>query len=170
MASIDKNLQKDETIVKKMRPHWALLAPPILVLIALSVLFYFSHRGLVSALPHRSPIIDQILLYAYLLFLFVWALIPFLRWLTTKYLFTNQRIVTHTGILRTQERIIPLDRINELECSRSILERLYGSGSIVIEPAARNEIIIKHVRHAQEIQNQIYGYTRSQEGQARRPD
>lgn len=166
MARIDKNLKPNEKVIQRMRPHWALLVKPVLVIIALTALFIFSHKGLVSSLPHRSKVVDQILLGVYLVFLFAWAFVPFLRWKTTKYLLTNERIIMHTGIIKTQEQMILLNRINDTKCNRSILERLYGAGSIEIEAAAKDSIIIKHIKNAEDIQNQIYTYIPSR-GQSR---
>ena len=158
MAKIDQDLIPGENVIRKMRPHWALLAKPFFIMIHLSVVLFFAHKGLSKGLPHRSPAIDQVLLGVYVAFLLVWAGVPFLRWFTTKYIFTDKRIMTRVGILRIEGETIPLVKINNLTYKRSLLERLYGSGSLVIEAASKGEIVIRHVRGAENIQKQIYEY------------
>ena len=72
------------------------------------------------------------------------------------YLFTDQRIITRTGLFKIDGETIPLNKINSISFSKTLIERLYGSGSLVIESAARNEAVIKHVRGAENIQREIY--------------
>lgn len=156
MARIDKELTSDEQVILRMRPHWVLLMKPLLVLAGLTVTFFYAHKGLVSGLPHRSPIIDKIVLGTYVVLLIAWTVIPFLKWVTTKYIFTDKRIITRVGIIKIEGETIPLNRINNLTYTRSLMERLYGAGSLVIEAAAKNEIIIQHIRGVEKVEKQIY--------------
>ena len=61
---------------------------------------------------------------------------PFLyRWLQNKnkiYLVTTQRFYVEEGILSKSQREIPLNKINDLTMRQSILQRIFGSGNIIL--------------------------------------
>ena len=145
-----------ENVIQQMHPHWALLAKPLLNLIGLIGLVYLYFHFFHMWLPNHSPKIDLVFLTITGIALIPWVVAPYVKWATTMYLFTDQRIVTRTGLFRIEGETIPLNKINSISFSKSLLERLYGSGSLKIESAAEDEAIIKHVRGAENIQREIY--------------
>lgn len=152
----EQSLVPGEKIIKQMRPHWALLFKPVAGAILLSGALWLSLKGMHLVYPNHSGKIDTGFLVVYLLFLFPWVIVPFLKWATTMYLFTDQRIITRTGLLRISGESISLSKVNSVQFTKSLLERLYGSGSLIIESAAENAVVIKHVRGAENIQREIY--------------
>ena len=60
-------------------------------------------------------------------------LIVYLKWNTTDFILTTDRLITREGILSRRSREIPLDRINDLACHQSLFERMIHSGDLMIE-------------------------------------
>jgi uncharacterized membrane protein YdbT with pleckstrin-like domain len=60
-------------------------------------------------------------------------LIVYLKWRTTDFVLTSDRLVTRTGILSRSSREIPLERINDLSCHQSLFERLIRAGDLMVE-------------------------------------
>ena len=79
-----------------------------------------------------------------------------IRWATTRYLFTSHRILTTTGLFVVSGESIALNKIQTIQFKKTLLERLLGSGSLVIESAAENEIIISNVTGAEDVHRSVY--------------
>jgi uncharacterized membrane protein YdbT with pleckstrin-like domain len=73
-----------------------------------------------------------------------WTFIPFLRWRTTTYTITTRRLITRSGILNKTGKDLPLNRINEVASQRSLLDRMFGCGSLHVQTAAEAGVIVLH--------------------------
>jgi uncharacterized membrane protein YdbT with pleckstrin-like domain len=76
------------------------------------------------------------------LFLMVWLIVPVLRWRTTTYELTTKRLRTRFGIITRKGRDIPLTRINDVSFEKGLLDRLLGSGRLVVESAGEHGQIL----------------------------
>ncbi|MFL6026184.1 MAG: PH domain-containing protein, partial [Friedmanniella sp.] len=65
-----------------------------------------------------------------------WCLLPFLRWRTTTYTLTNRRLITRSGILNKVSMDLPLARVNDVASERSLLDRLFGCGTLRVQTAS----------------------------------
>jgi membrane protein YdbS with pleckstrin-like domain len=65
-----------------------------------------------------------------------WCLLPLLRWRTTTYTLTNRRLVTRSGILTKVSMDLPLARVNDVASERSLLDRVFGCGTLNVQTAA----------------------------------
>ena len=73
----------------------------------------------------------------------IWlVLLPFLRWRTTTYTITNRRLITRSGILNKVGKDLPLNRINEVSYERSLMDRILGCGSLIVQTAAEDGTIV----------------------------
>ncbi len=85
------------------------------------------------------------------------AVVPFLRWRFTMFVLTSDRLITRTGILSKHSKEIPLERINDVAFSQTILERMLGAGDLFIESAGeRGQTRITDVRKPEQMQLMIY--------------
>lgn len=73
-----------------------------------------------------------------------WVLLPFLRWVTSRYTVTNRRLITRSGILTRTGRDIPLYRINDVSYEKSLTDRLLGCGTLVISDATDKAGVTLH--------------------------
>jgi uncharacterized membrane protein YdbT with pleckstrin-like domain len=58
---------------------------------------------------------------------------PVVRWRTTHFVVTNRRVLVREGVLTRHGMDIPLRRISSVQFRNSLLERMLGSGTLVIE-------------------------------------
>jgi len=70
------------------------------------------------------------------------VLVPFLRWRTTTYTITNRRLITRSGILNKIGKDLPLNRINEVSYERSLMDRILGCGSLHVQTAAEDGMVV----------------------------
>jgi uncharacterized membrane protein YdbT with pleckstrin-like domain len=145
-----KLLNDDEEIVLDLHPHWWFFAPPLLALIAALIL------GIVALVNdvHTALKIPVGLIVLGLLAWFGWR---YLRWITTNFVVTSDRLIYRHGVLSKHGIEIPLDRVNTVFFRQSIFERIVGAGDLVIESASETgRQRFSNVRKPSAVQNEIY--------------
>ena len=71
---------------------------------------------------------------------------PVLRWRTTTYELTTRRMRVRAGVVTRHGRDIPLARINDVSFEKGPLDRLLGSGRLVVESAGEHgQIVLKDI-------------------------
>src|SRR6059058_5256599 len=108
MAYPRKLLGEGETVVLDLHPHWKVMFLPFLELLAVLALAGFLLAVVDGSTAHYAIVGVGLLL---LLVLFV---IPLLKWRTTHFVVTSERVVMRSGVLGRQGRDIPLNRINDV--------------------------------------------------------
>ena len=164
MAFPDSILDDDEQVIRNLRPHWRRIVGPVALLpivVGLASFGWFTRAVRECATPLRYAI-----LIVGLLILLRWTVRSLLFWFTTRYVVTNRRVLMRNGVLRRTGRDVPLTRINDVSFSRTIVERFFGSGTLVIESAGdRGQVMLRDVPHVEAVQRDIY---RLVEGEAQR--
>ena len=124
----EEHLADGETIVMQLRTHPKKVIKPILLLLVLIAIIIALW---VLPLPVDQTVLGFATLVLVLLGLIAVAA-PFLRWRTTRYIITNQRVAMRTGILTQTGRDIPLYRINNVTFEKQLSDRIFGCGTLVI--------------------------------------
>jgi uncharacterized membrane protein YdbT with pleckstrin-like domain len=133
MSYPEKFLTEGEHVVVQFRPHWRLLAIPVLWLfvgIAMIVVLYT-----VVDIANLAKIIITVLIVAAMIPLVV---APFIRYWFTAYVLTNERLITRSGVVARSGIEIPLENITNVVFNQSVIERLLQSGDLLIESAGES--------------------------------
>jgi uncharacterized membrane protein YdbT with pleckstrin-like domain len=149
------SMNEDEKIVLDLHPHWGQLVLPAIVLVVVCGLGGYG----IAAAPHGSAHqIVQWIILAVAIVLIVWfTVLPYLRWVTTRYVLTTDRLILRTGIVARHGRDVPLNRVNDVSFSENLLERILRSGTLVIESAGeRGQITLANVPHVEHVQRELY--------------
>lgn len=168
MAYPQKLLSADEEIVHELRPHWKQLVRPVLVLLVVAgaggLGFGFVPQGRFQGQGRIAVVAAAVVL------LLVFTVLPWLRWRTTLFVLTTERLITRQGILARSGRDIPYGRINDVSFEHSAFERLLGCGSLVVESAGeRGQVILTDIPHVERIQRELYELSEDDESRRRRP-
>lgn len=149
MAYPRKLLNDGEEIRVEVMPHWSMLFRPAVVSVAgLLLLVIAAGAGggpwtLVAAV--------------------VWALC--LGWLgivwlvrsTTEVVVTTDRLISRTGVFAKTGIEIPLERVNNIMFRQTVVERLLGSGDLLVESAGESgQQRFTDIPRPSWVQNQIY--------------
>jgi len=148
-----KHLNDDEHLVVDLHPHWIFLAPSVVALIAAVAIGIAVLTLTDGTTENVLRIIAGLLVLAAL----VWFGVRYAKWLTTEFAVSNHRVMSRWGVLSKHGRQIPLERINTVEFSQSLFERMLGAGDLGIESASdggREEFT--DIRHPDEVQREIY--------------
>jgi membrane protein YdbS with pleckstrin-like domain len=163
MGYPQKLLSDGETIQFEMKPHWRALIVPVIVLAALAFggtwLFFWTD----------NQILRWVILAA-ALFILVWRVIlPFLRWATTQFVFTNRRVIVRRGLLTKQGRDMPLSKVNNVSFSVPLMGRVLNYGRLVIQSAGEDsDLDIDDVPNVEEIQRDVYRLFEEDDARRRR--
>ncbi|MGH8889199.1 MAG: PH domain-containing protein [Acidothermaceae bacterium] len=144
-----------EEIVLDLHPHWGQLVVPALVLLVVCGLGGYG----IAAAPHGSAhrIVQWIILAVAVVLIFWFTVLRYLRWVTTRYVLTTDRLIIRTGIVARHGRDVPLNRINDVSFSETLFERILRSGTLVVESAGeRGQISLTDVPGVEHVQRELY--------------
>ena len=74
----------------------------------------------------------------------VFVLVPFLKWLSTTYAFTNRRLITRSGVLSRRGHDIPVHRISDVAFERGLMDRFLGCGTLIVSDASETGRVELH--------------------------
>lgn len=80
-----------------------------------------------------------------------------LPWTFTKYALTEDRLFVTSGLLKTQEDEVRLYRIMDLTLSRTLMQKIFGLGTIVVSSADRSlgNFELKNIKNPGEVREQL---------------
>ena len=154
-----KNLNDNETVALDMHPHWWYFWEPALTLIgilivAIIILVQTDSGGVGSFL--RWVTVIAIVAGA------VWLVRRYMKWISTNFVITSNRIIFRQGILSKSGVEIPLDRVMNVNFHQGILERMLGAGDLLIESGGEDgQSRFTDIRHPDRVQNLIHSEVES---------
>jgi uncharacterized membrane protein YdbT with pleckstrin-like domain len=146
-------LNEGEHVVLSTRTHVKALILPAAVLIVIAAL-----SGYLATLPDGDHAgVWQLVLWVLTAALVVWfCVVPFLRWLTTTYTFTNRRLITRTGLLTRRGHDIPMNRISDISYEKGLVDRLFGCGTLVVSDASElGRVELKDIPQVEQAQLRV---------------
>ncbi len=151
MGFPENELTSNEHVVKHIHPHWKALVGPIAVLVIVLA-------GLGWAWAASLNSILLLILAVIGLALIIWlTVLPYMKWHSTHYVFTNERVITRTGVLSRDMESIPLNRVNDVSSHQSFFDRLFGSGSLTIESAGdHGQDTFKEIPHVTRVARELH--------------
>lgn len=156
MAYPRKLLSEGEEVVLETRTHWKALVLPVLELLVILAV-----TGFVLGVYEDRPVAATWTIggVAALLVL-VTFVIPLLRWRTTLFVLTTQRVITRQGILTKSGRDIPHARINDVAFSHGIVDRVLRCGTLTVESAGeRGQVVLSDIPHVETVHRTLYELT-----------
>ncbi len=164
-------LNEGEEIAYDLRPHWWYFLQPGIVAIGVVAL-------LVGVLRLDGD------LRAAGLWVFaaaagswaVWSSWELLKWRSTHFVVTSDRLVFRSGVLTRHGREIPLERVDDVTFRQSLWERIIGTGDLLVESAGEQDRQrFTDIPHPETVCQEIYRRIEAREarrarGTARRSD
>ncbi len=154
MAYPDDLLVEGEQVVMHRHPHWKLLVVPVLVLLV--VVGLGSFLAALVATQSWAPWAWVALVGLGGALVFWLTVLPVIRWRTTHFVVTTRRVLVREGVLTRHGIDIPLDRINSVQFRHTLVERLVGCGTLVIESASEEPLEFDDVPDVERVYLQLY--------------
>jgi uncharacterized membrane protein YdbT with pleckstrin-like domain len=150
-----KNLNANETVALDMHPHWWYFAEPAFALVVAIVL------GIVVLVKTDDGTSGRRAAGWLALVLLVvtafWLIGRYLKWVTTNFVITSQRLIFRQGVFAKSGIEIPLERVNNVNFNQSVFERILGAGDLLIESGGEDgQQRFTDIRHPDKVQNLVH--------------
>lgn len=158
MAYPDDVLSVDKHLVLHRRPHWktfigAVLLGVLLTLVA-SVLWWWISNGSLTGV--WLWLANGAVAVLWIIAMSVWFLSPLIRWATTHFVITDRRVMFRTGVFTRSGIDIPLLRINTVQFTHGFIDRLLGTGTLIIESASDDPLRFQHIPQVESVHSKLY--------------
>jgi uncharacterized membrane protein YdbT with pleckstrin-like domain len=170
MAFPRELLAEHEELIFEKRPHWVALVPAVLWTIGLLVALLLGYRALDAIFDDgatTSKGVFAVVVTGLWLFLAVKA---YFQWRFTLFVLTTDRLITRSGVIAKHSKEIPLERINDVTFTQSVIERMLGAGDLLLDSSGDlGPARITAVQKPEEVQLIIYKETEKNENRMRTP-
>lgn len=153
MAFPRKLLNDGEELILDLRPHWIYLAPSLTALI----LAVIAGLYVILAVHGTTQKWTGVPVGLIVLIVLVWFGAKYLRWVSTNFVLTGDRVLSRRGVFAKSGMEIPLERINTVTFNQGVFERLVGAGDLGIESASEGgRETFSDIRRPAHVQREIY--------------
>jgi uncharacterized membrane protein YdbT with pleckstrin-like domain len=150
----DDVLTDEEDVVLHLHPHAkAVVRPALVIALALAVTIV----AWVMLPPNDGGRIGVAVVGTIgLFFALTRGVWPLLVWRCTHYVFTDERILLQHGVLTRERRDLPLNRVNDHVTSQSVVDRVFGCGTLRIDSIGDQAAEMVAVPHVHQVQTTLY--------------
>ena len=155
MAFPRRLLVEGEELILDLRPHPIALARAVIVAVLVVA-------GWILALPNlpRGGAHDVLFWLTWgvgVVLLVWWPIRDLVRFLTSHFVVTSDRIIHRRGWIAKDSMEIPLEAINDVRFHQGVFERIIGAGDLIIESAGeRGSETFQDIRQPESVQKTIY--------------
>jgi len=141
-------LDAEEDVLVDLRPHWAYLSGPV----ALSLAAVAAALIVQNQYPN-APQFVQIVLAVMVGLPVLWLIARVAKWLSTSLVVTDRRLIFRSGVFGRRVVQLRLQRIVDIHCNQSLLERVVGTGRLVVEvEGEEGALTVEDVRRPRALQ------------------
>lgn len=149
-------LGADEHVRHHLRTHVKRILGPILLGVFIVTAAVVGSLLLVPLVPASSETGVLIAIWAVAVVLLVpVTLVPWWRWATTTFTITNRRIITRSGILNRTGSDIPLARISNVSYERSLTDRIFGCGTLILQTSAEVPVKLDDIPRVERVHVEV---------------
>ena len=157
-----KLLNPDESVALDLNPHWWYFAESVSSFAVSGILWLFVFgKYQDNPKPFLTYPIGVIALAT-----LAWVIVRYLKWRTTYFVITSDRLIFRNGVIGKSGIEIPLERVNNVNFKQGIFERIIGAGDLLIESGGEDgQQRFSDIPHPDRVQNLIH--TQMEENQKR---
>jgi uncharacterized membrane protein YdbT with pleckstrin-like domain len=154
VAYPDDLLSPSEHVVIHKHPHWKMLLLPVLLFLVVVGLGAF----LASLAASTSwALVAWMTIGVAGLLLIAWlTLVPLVRWRTTHFIITSDRVMAREGVIKRTGLDIPLSRINSVRFEHGLIDRIVGCGTLIIESASDEPLEFDDIPQVERVHSLLY--------------
>jgi len=143
-----------ERVVVHKHPHWKMLVLPVLVFLLIVGLGCY----VAALIAGRSwQLYGWIGLAVVGGIAVLWlTVVPLLRWRTTHFVLTTRRVLVREGVLSRSGIDIATNRINTVQYRSSVIDRILGCGTLIIESASDEPLEFDDIPQVERVRSLLY--------------
>ena len=149
-----KDLLPGENLIMRVHQHWIFIVKSLLLPIALLILVLIADFTVLKTTGNNIPLIATLAVVAIAL---LWLIVVWIRWQSIAYTLTDQRIMLKSGVFSRQEKIIPIDRVQDCTTRVSLVGRILGYGRVEVDAAgAQGAEVLLHLPSPGGFRDQVF--------------
>jgi len=149
------DLLPGENLVLKVHQHWIFVVKSILIPVALLILVVVSDFTFIPSLKVSN--LALFLTLGVVALALLWLIVVWIRWQSTSYTLTDQRIKIESGVFGRQSKMIPIDRIQDCTTRMSLIGRMLGYGRVEVDAAgAQGAEVLEHLPSPGTFRDQVF--------------
>ena len=146
-----------ENLILKEHPHWVTVVKSLVLPVVLVVIVLVADFTVLNPDNFYVPKLRTVLTLAVVALAILWAIVVWIRWRSIVYTLTDQRITIEAGVFSRQEKIIPIDRVQDCTTRQSIFGRVIGYGRVEVDAAgAQGAEVLAHLPRPGEFRDQVF--------------
>jgi uncharacterized membrane protein YdbT with pleckstrin-like domain len=150
-----------ENLVLKQHPHWITLVRSLTLPIVVVALVVIAD---ITLLNTSDPLRLYLTLIVVALAL-LWLIAVWIRWQSITYTLTDQRIKLESGVFGRQEKVIPIDRVQDCTTRMSLFGRMLGYGRVEVDAAgAQGAEILDYLPNPGDFRDQVFVHSEKRRG------
>jgi uncharacterized membrane protein YdbT with pleckstrin-like domain len=150
-----------ENLVLQQHPHWITLVRALILPVALVALVVVADLTFLNTTGQARLVVTLIAVALALL----WLIVVWIRWQSITYTLTDQRVKIESGVFGRQEKVIPIDRVQDCTTRMSLLGRMLGYGRVEIDAAgAQGAEILENLPDPGEFRDQVFVHSEKRRG------
>ena len=162
------NLLPGENLVLKQHPHWVTVVGsvflPAVLVVAVAILDFTLLSPNIQAgiyVPHLRTFLSLGVAALAL----IWLIAVWISWQSIVYSLTDQRIMIQSGVFSRQEKIIPIDRVQDCTTRQTLIGRIFGYGRAEIDAAgAQGAEVLQYLPKPGEFRDQVFVLSEKRRG------
>lgn len=155
MAFPRRLLLEGEELVFDLRPHWIALVGPAVTTLLVVVAWIVVPGRLPKGSAHDA--LFWAVIAAGILVLVWYPVREAIRWATSHFVVTSDRVIHRQGLIAKSSMEVPLEKINDVRFHQGVFERMIGAGDLIIESAGEaGRQVFSEIRHPELVQKTIY--------------
>jgi uncharacterized membrane protein YdbT with pleckstrin-like domain len=154
----DNVLAADERVALHRHPHWKRLIGPVLILLLVTALAGVG-LGWLNSTTWDSTAKKVVMAVVGVLWLVIvgWLVLwPFLNWRTTHFVITDRRVMFRHGLVTRSGIDIPVARINSVEFRHGLMDRMFRTGTLIIESASQDPLEFHDIPRVEQVHSLLY--------------
>jgi len=155
-----------ENPILKNHPHWITVVKSLVVPVVLLVVAIVADFALLG--PDHGfyvPRLRTFLTIGVVALALLWLIVVWIRWQSITYTLTDQRITIQAGVFSRQEKIIPIDRVQDCTTRQSLIGRILGYGRVEVDAAgAQGAEILDHLPQPGDFRDQVFVQSEKRRG------
>lgn len=151
MSYVNQILSPGENIVYSIKFHWTFLGSRILEMLAGPFMYMVGNSILESNFPNGSEneSVGRVLLMVLVFFAIIqtfrgsWRLLTgFIQVISTERVVTTKRLILKYGLIRRRTYEMNLSKLEEINLSQGIMDRIFGSGTLFIQGVGGDKSLV----------------------------
>lgn len=161
----ERLLFESEEVIIDLKPHWWHFAKSVAVTVVALVALLWAMSWDGSNLLEDA---GSFLFLAAFVVALSWVGVRWLKWRSTHFVVTSDRLIYRSGVFSKSGIAIPLERVNNINFHQSLLERIIRAGDLQIESAGQDgQQLFSDVRRPDEVQSLIHAQIEENDARGR---